>query len=533
MSIWACARQSSPNGGPRDNTPPEIVYARPAGFSTHFEGSGFEIGFDEYIETKDVGSQLIVSPPLKKLPKVEARGKKLLVSWEDTLAPNTTYQFNFGKSVVDVNEGNPVGNFVYVFSTGDRIDSLFVQGKVLKAADNQPAKGSFVMLYTGDADSLPMTSRPGYFAQTDSSGRFQIRYLPGGDFKIFVLREQSVNYIYDGPPEEIGFSDTRVESSLNDSTPGTLLAQFMESDTNQYIREQKGTDYGYYETVFNRPASNPEIEFIDIETNESLKAYNLINGGRDSLQSWVIFPERDNFEEVEVRVKLGETLADTSFWYIETNPKYRDKSKLTLSSNTNRNRLDLNKSFSLTSNNPLAEADTSLVYFLEDSMRVYPTDFERLDVARKINVYYPFKGSSNYIFKAKAGAFRDVFGNYSDSISIPFSLQESEFYGSLTAKVALGDSVGYPAILRLLDEKNREVRRKEFEDKTIAVFKQLNPGKYRLQVIYDENENGEWDTGNYRLHRQPEKLSYYTEPLEVRSNWELDIEWQVTNPFLE
>src|SRR5690606_29480459 len=174
--------------------------------------------FDEYIRVDGYSSQLIVSPPLKKLPEYSLRGKKLIITWSDTLLPNTTYQFNFGQSVVDVNEGNVNTDLVYVFSTGNYIDSLSISGQVVSSTTNVPSQATAVMIYRGEADSLPVTGSPDYFTLTDVEGNFKIKYLPEGDFKIFSLKEESINYIYNGPPEQIGFYDGRVYSSLNDST---------------------------------------------------------------------------------------------------------------------------------------------------------------------------------------------------------------------------------------------------------------------------------------------------------------------------
>lgn len=473
-----------------------------------------------------------MSPPLSPPPDYELRGKKLKIFWEDTLMENSTYQFNFGKSVVDVNEGNANSELIYVFSTGDAIDSLSITGRVLRSSDNKPASAAFAMIYTGTADSLPLTGPPSYFAQTDSLGYFKIRYLPEGEFKIFSLLEENNNYRYDGPPEEIAFLDHTVESSLNDSTDLILLRSFIEKDTVQYIKSQSGTDYGYYEVVFNIPATDPSIQFADPETGRELEAVNYLNTGKDSLRSWVNFPERDNFEEVAVYISDDTTFADTAFWYIEIDPKYREEAKLKASSNTTRSKLDLEKTFSLDFNNPLIEVDTALVFFLEDSVQVYPKQFKRLNLNRKIEVYYPFKASASYIFKARTGAFRGIFGSYSDSISIPFSLQDDEYYGSLTVSVSADSGkFAHSKILHLLDEKNTVVAERTFSEGIKTDFKRLTPGNYSLKIIYDENQNGKWDTGIYRKDIQPEKLVFYPEAIEVRSNWSLDIEWTPSLPF--
>ena len=501
-------------------------------FTTHFSKSGFVLEFDEYVKTEGMSNQLVISPPLKQLPDYSIRGKRLIVSWKDTLQTDATYQFNFGSALVDVNEGNPKSDLIYVFSTGDYIDSLLIAGSVVDVMDNMPLAGAAVMLYKGEADSLPTTTLPDYYTITDEAGNFKLKYLPEGAFKIFVLHEEQKNYMYNGPPEKIGFLEERVSSSLNDSTDLIFLRAFIEKDTSQYVASRKETDYGYYEMVFNIPVTEPEILFMDVETNDYLEAINLITIGKDTLKSWVTIPDRDGFEEVAVYFRDDTTYIDTAYWYIEPNPKYKQKAELKITSNTSRNKLDLEKAFSLDFNNPVVEMDTSLIYFLEDSVRVFSDEFKLINNNRKAMISYPFKSESRYFFKAAPGAFRDIFGLYSDSLSMAFSLQEDEYYGSLSLTIAPTENndPSETKILQLIDSKGTVLSEKTYKSRFSHTFSRLNPGKYGLKVIFDKNDNGKWDTGIYRKKIQAEILSLYPEEIEIRSNWEFDVEWTPTAP---
>ncbi len=457
----------------------------------------------------------------------------LEISWEDALEPNTTYQFNFGKSIIDLNEGNVNPNLNYVFSTGDYIDSLTIYGHVVTADDNEPLVEAAVMIYTSFEDSMPTTAVPDYFALTDQAGNFKLQYLPTDEYKIFVLFEENNNYIYDGPPERIGFMDQTVESSANDSSATLNFLAFIENDTSQYISSSKGRDFGRYELVFNVPAENASIQFFDTETNEKYEAKSFLNSRKDSLSNWVSIPRNRIVEEITVITSDG-AFVDTSFWYLEPDLKYREKAVIKISSNTTRNRLNLSHQFTLKINNPLVEADTSLIYFLEDSIQVYPTDFQRSDVNRKFVVSYPFKAESSYIFKAKAGAFRDVFEAFSDSISIPFSLQDGDFYGDLTLDVKLNETTevySESKLIQLYTSKNKLIKQIPFTASFSTEFNQLDPGKYILKVVFDANGDGKWNTGDYLNNIQPERISIYPEEIQIRSNWELEIDWEPSMPF--
>ena len=176
--------------------------------------------------------------------------------------------------------------------------------------------------------------------------------------------------------------------------------------------------------------------------------------------------------------------------------------------------------------------DTALVYFLEDSVRVSPVGYELFDNDRKVSFSYPFKAASQYFFKADPGAFKDVFGLYSDTLSMGFSLQEDEHYGSLSLTIEpteMNDSAE-TKILQLLDSKGTIVSEKSYTTQISHTFRRLHPGKYSLKVIFDKNKNGKWDTGTYRERAQAELISLYPEEIEIRSNWEFDVDWTPTVP---
>ncbi|MGB6036074.1 MAG: Ig-like domain-containing protein, partial [Cryomorphaceae bacterium] len=314
-----CAKQNSLTGGEKDITPPQVVTYDPPNLSTNFSGNRFEIEFDEFIQVKNISEQLIVSPFLEEPPEYSLKSKTLIIEWEEDLLPNTTYQFNFGSAISDLNESNVNSDLLYVFSTGDLIDSLSISGKVLTAIDNKPVEGASVMLYREEADSLPETSLPDFFALTNEEGLFRLRYLPEGDFKLFALSEESSNYTYNGPPEKIAFVADRISSGIPDSTETQVfLAAFTEKDTTQFIAGTEKKDYGFYRAIFNLPTEKPEIIFKEVESGIVLPALNLLNPTRDTLTSWLpLYLKETPIEEIEVIINDGEVIQDTSFWYPE------------------------------------------------------------------------------------------------------------------------------------------------------------------------------------------------------------------------
>jgi uncharacterized protein (DUF2141 family) len=212
--LSSCAQQGSITGGAKDEKPPEVVSSEPANFTTHFKSDHIEISFNEYFDLKDIAKQLVVSPPMSKKPDFKVRGKKLEINFKDSLQPNRTYAINFGDALVDLNEGNPIKNFQFVFSTGSTIDSLQAGGRVIQAFDNKPAEDILVMLYKDNADSLPLKTTPLYLSRTNKEGKFTLKNLAGGSYKIFALKDGNNNLMFDQPAEAVAFQDSLISPSV-------------------------------------------------------------------------------------------------------------------------------------------------------------------------------------------------------------------------------------------------------------------------------------------------------------------------------
>ena len=533
--MTACAKQTSLSGGERDTVPPQVVNFEPPLFTTHFDGHSFSLTFDEFFSVDNLNKQLVISPPLDFPPVYRIQGKTLKLTWKDTLLPNTTYQFNFGGGIVDLTEKNPTDELVYVFSTGSYIDSLTIRGSVSLAKDNTPLGGAAVMLYRGSADSLPRTTKPDYFTISKAEGQFNVRYLPEGDFKVFVLKEENPDYLYNGPPEIIGFLDHRLSSAIEDSTSqGHHIPTFIEKDTAQYIASTSHKDYGFYQVVFNQPAKDPIIRFKVPDTDLEAETISVLSPGRDTLKTWIDLSDNAWKEQDELLVVLNDDtgLVDTSFWYLEIDPKFRDKPSMKMQANAGGNKLDLNRDLSLKFNNPITEVDTSLIRLFCDSVEL-PLK-QPLPSDTRLAYTFPYRPvpECSYALIVKAGAFKDIFGTYNDSATIFFSLREKEFYGSLT--LLINDSLiatqPHP-IVQLISATETVIRTDAVHSHSPLQYNQLTPGKYQLKIIFDRNNNNTWDSGRYNRKLQPEKVTIYSEVIEIRSNWDLEIEWTPAPPY--
>ena len=206
-----CAKIGSPSGGPRDIAPPVILKSKPLNRSTQFTGNQIELTFDEFINAQGMSQELVISPPMVESPEIRMRGKTLVIGFEEDLRENTTYTLSFGETIKDLNEGNILRNFEFVFSTGEKLDSLGVLGMATEAFTLQFPESEdpfFVMLYENLSDSAPMLEIPDYIGKITPQGAFLINNVRPGTYRLFALQDLNRSLKYDVPEEMIGFLDT-------------------------------------------------------------------------------------------------------------------------------------------------------------------------------------------------------------------------------------------------------------------------------------------------------------------------------------
>lgn len=204
----ACASQGNPQGGPYDETPPKVLSCSPLDKTTNNSKKKINITFDEYIKIENASEKIVFSPPQMEMPDVRTYGKRITVELFDTLLENTTYTIDFADAIVDNNEGNPLGQFTYSFSTGPEIDTMEVSGTVLDASNLEPIKGILVGLYAGKEDSLFHTKSMERVARTNGSGRFTIKGIAPGSYRIYALADIDGNFLYNQKAEQIAFDTT-------------------------------------------------------------------------------------------------------------------------------------------------------------------------------------------------------------------------------------------------------------------------------------------------------------------------------------
>jgi hypothetical protein len=518
----SCANQVAPQGGVKDVKPPKVTRSVPENFSTGFNSKKIQITFDEYIQLKELNSQLIISPPLAKIPVTKIRQKTLSIELNDTLNPNTTYTMNFGNAILDNNEGNPLEDFQYVFSTGAIIDSLKISGKVENAFDKKTEKGTFVMLYKENEDSLPFKKRPDYFTKTNDKGVFQITNIAPASYKIFALKESNADYLFNSADESIAFLDTTVKAD----SKNIQLRLFTEKPK-QHILKSYSEEPGKAVILFARPSLDMHYHFISDSLKSDL-AFIEESKNKDTITYWY---RNMNLDSLVLFFSDGKTIHDTvSIRLFKNEGKTFSKKKSALSimpNFKNGEPFDLHKNPVFQFNHPVTKWDFTKIHLVEDSVPLNNLTVIFNDTLRKsITIQHAWKEKANYKIFIPPGTFTDIFGLNNDTLITSFKMRQLADYGTLALKVKVPfRNTRY--IMQLIDDKENVYRSSLIHTDTTLSYDFLDPKVYRLKVIEDINANGVWDTGDYLKKIQPEKTMYYPETITIRANWDVDVNWRL------
>jgi len=550
--LYACANIVAPSGGPKDVTPPVIIRSTPENYAVNFDKKSVRIFFDEYVRFNNLNSQLMISPPLYPLPEFSVKGKSIIINLPDSLAANTTYNIFFGDAIVDITEGNAIKNFSFVFSTGSYLDSMFVKGKVLDAFTHEPMDNVFVMLYDSISDSIPYLKIPSYLTKTDKNGEFKLNNLRNIEYKIFALKDANNNFIYDLPNEKIAFLDSIIKpdfplpkitgkdtisttDSIQTDTAAVLftfpepnfytLFMFQEMDSTQMVLRKTLESRGLVSITFNFPVQDISIKYSNISDTAGI-ILEEFNKTKDTLKIWILSPDLDS---LKAKILLRDTVLDSlSLSVVPRVGRRAIKESLFLKPNFSNNvSFDFFRKPIIEFSAPVKIWHTDSIIFMEDSIRVFPEYvFTDTLTKRRLEINHPLKEKQKYSLHIPDSIFFDYHNITNDSIKFSFTTKSIEDYGVLILNIKIPES-NYTYIIELLDEKNNIIRKESISKDKSFKYEKLDPGKYTLKAIRDDNNNNRWDTGDYLEKKQAEKVFINKTEINIRANWDTEIEWQI------
>ena len=588
--VASCARMGSPDGGWYDDDPPRVLYSTPAEQAINVKEKKMTIYFDEYIKLADPTQNVIVSPPQLEMPEIKATGKKIVIELQDTLIPNTTYTVDFSDAITDNNEGNPLGNYTYTFSTGEQIDTFEVAGYVLDASTLEPVKGISVGLYADLADSAFRTKPLQRIARTDGRGRFCIRGVAPGEYRVYALQDMDANYMFSQKSEMIAFShetykptagpDIRQDTIWRDSlhidnilqVPFThfypddiVMLAFQEVQTDRYLlkTERKEPDrIGIYFSYGNKQLpilrglnfdadsafileSTPKQDTLTYWLRDTL----LVN--KDTLELSMEYLMTDTLGQIVTQLDTLELVAKTPYakrlkqrakeyeeWQKEQEKKKKREEPydsiypvkpLEMKYEVSQS-MDPNRSVFFETPTPLARLDTAAIHLYSKIDTLWyraPFEFHQCDsMLRRYEMIVDWHPDREYSLEIDSAAFVDIYGLASKPYKEGIKVKSLEEYATLLMQIKGTDQKR--VVAQLLDGNDKVVEEARMESDGSAQFYYIKPGTYYCRAYVDRNGNGKWDTGNYDSDRQAEDVYYYSREIEAKAKFDLTLQWNMT-----
>lgn len=516
ITLVNCARTGRPEGGPKDEDAPLFVTSNPPYETINFDEKEIELEFNEFIKLRDLNKQLFVSPPLKNPLLVTPQGtasKTLTLKILDTLNKNTTYIINFGNAIEDNNESNKLESFKYVFSTGNFLDSLKTSGEIKDSYLDIRPKNTNVLLYkidTSFTDSIIFKRKPNYITNTLDTSSFNLSNLKEGKYLMIALKESTNDYIFNPKQDQIGFSSDTIVLP-RDSIIKKPLLLFKETQPYKFKRGKEITK-GKIAFGYEGEATDLRVKIIS-KTPKDFKSISKFEIGKDTLNYWFTPVEADSLNFIVTNEKFIDTIT------VKLRKKKIDS--LLLSSSIGRT-FHFRDTLFIKGNNPLVKIDTNKITLTDkDTLAVSFSSFIS-KTENKIALIFKKKPQQTYSLKIMPSAIFDVFEQKNDTLKFNFITSEIEDYGRITMNIDNQSSQNL--IIELLEGKNKDklVERRFISNSKEIQFNLLEPKTYFVRAIIDKNKNKKWDTGNYLLKEQPEKIIYFSEDLEVRANYYLD-----------
>lgn len=559
--LFACANPGIPSGGEKDITPPVVTRTQPNNYTTNFDKKYITISFDEFVKLENAAQNVVISPPQKKKPRIRLRERAIEIEIRDSLRPETTYTIDFGEAIKDNNEGNPLGEYSYVFTTGEVIDSLGVAGFVRKSASDSIAEGTTVALYNPSDTLNPFLLLPNYIAKTDSLGFFMFTNIRNQEYTILAFDDKNNNSALD-PEEPMGFLNQTIhpERPLENAPDDTIqlnrytrfqnvsihLRTFQPKITNQYLTEYKRPIRNKLEFTFNAPYQDSlqidivntenEPDFIIEKDKEQTKfSYWIANkevASQDSLLVAMNYLRTDSLGNLSpypdtLRLNFREPKKKK----IRRREKEEEKETITFlniqSNITNEVHFFKNITFSFDTPMKSFTSQDVFLYTLQDSIEV-AKDFEiQPDSIAKDRIFHlitSFEPDSTYHIRIDSATIYDIDDKFNDKFLKKLKTYRESYYGKLFVSLS---GKGENIIVQVFDKQkpNEIVKQKEWNGEDKIVFDLLPPSTYILKAIWDSNGNGQWDNGDYETQQQPERVQFFQKDIKLPSNWELEVSW--------
>lgn len=574
LLLAACASIGRPEGGPRDMTPPVMVSSTPAPGSVNVSNGRIDIVFDENITLDDPMNKIVVSPPQKKQALISSNGRRVRITLRDTLRDSTTYTVDLADAVRDLNEGNILDGLAIDFSTGPSIDTLMISGIVFEGRTLEPAQGMIVGVYSTPVADTALTTLPmERITKTNALGRFTIRNLKPGSYRVFAINDLNHDFHWDRS-EDIAFldrdispstmaievTDTFTDAAGNDSLvtrPATrflpddiLLTWFNENYKPLYLVKHERPDARRLTLEMStRSDSLPQLTLLNtvrVGARLDREAVLQSSPGLDSLTYWLRDTTLIGSDTLKIAARYLHTdtldnitfTTDTLTFALRQPKKKKKRDEETDSvpklefvniGISSRQPQDLNMPLLFETSTPTASIDSAgfRIEELVDSVWMpvaakIPSPPDSLQPMRLLTEM-TWKPKTKYRVTIDSLAVTDIYGNHNRPFVQEVSTHAIEDYAALFFNI--GDLGPDSAIVELLSS-DKPVRLEPVRN-GVATFEYVTPGAYYARLFIDRNHNGRWDTGCVADTLQPEDVFYFSKKLNLKKNWDVEQQWNI------
>ncbi len=589
-----CANIMTPEGGPKDTLPPVIVKLEPGNFATNFKEKKIYIEFNEFVQIKDQNKEMFTSPAMKKNPLLTIRGKGVVITIRDTLKENTTYAIDLGSAICDNNEANPLNAMRYVFSTGDKVDSMMCSGYTADSYKADSVSRTFIWFYI--ADSLPSTPgydstifnrKPDVIARAQNNGIFIAQNLKPVNYRIYAIGDKNDNQLYEPGTDMVGLLDSVYNpakmpefaiwfDSLRmypSAEPQLYFRMFTDKTfVNQRLVDAQRPEQKKALLYFN--SDYPQIDSLEFDNIPSDAIFmDPQTNGRDTVALWFNVPAEQLPDTIKGRIvyyrhdslrqlsktreplKLAWKLVETKEQEKERERIEKEKAKAEAEGREYKDpnaknpfvmkisagkEINPEKGFDITFGSPAMKFDSTAVEILAVGEDKSTTPVEKHFVRDTMNmcrwmVKVPWKEKTNYRLYIPKKTITDVYGYENDSTVMEFSTFDPEKFATVSLNVQASGSSKY--ILLLTDSSGKTLQEKRDVVSGQYRFNYVVPGDIRLRIIEDKNGNGKWDAGDVIAGLQPERAEAYfndrgEDLFTTKMNWDFEINIDMNKVFI-
>ncbi|MBE6194712.1 MAG: hypothetical protein E7140_03150 [Rikenellaceae bacterium] len=587
-----CANIMTPEGGPKDTLPPVIVKLEPGNFATNFKEKKIYIEFNEFVQLKDQNKEMFTSPAMKKLPLITIRGKGIVITIRDTLKENTTYAIDLGSAIRDNNESNPLNAMRYVFSTGDKVDSMMCSGYTADSYKADSVSRTFIWFYI--ADSLPSTPgydstifnrKPDVIARAQNNGIFIAQNLKPVNYRIYAIGDKNDNQLYEPGTDMVGLLDTIYNpakmpefaiwfDSLRmypSAEPQLYFRMFTDKAfVNQRLvdaqrpEEKKAilyfnADYPRIDSLIFDNIPNDSV-FIDPQTNgrDTMAVWFNMAKLPDTIKGKIVYYRHDSLRQLSKTrepLKLAWRLIETKEQEKEReriekekakakaegrefkDPNYKNPFSLKISAGKE---VNPEEGFDITFGTPAMKFDTTAIQLSIVAEDKSTTPVKMHFVRDTMNmcrwrVKVPWTEKTNYRLYIPKESITDIMGYKNDSTVMEFATYDPEKFSTVSLNITASGRSKY--IILLTDASGKTMQELKDVESGKYRFNYVKPGEIRLRIIEDKNGNGKWDAGDVIAGLQPERAEGYfndkgEETFTTKMNWDFEINIDMDKVFI-